>query len=266
MYRLVALDVDGTLLDSSHRLSPGVRDAIHSAQRRGATVCLATGKLLVSVAHLLGELRLDGMQITCNGAALMSVESGLPAESWPLTYTHAELAASTIRDLAPNTAIAWYTADAIYTDAPHGLLDDVLASYQEPPLRHVPRLSDELPTPLKLLVTGDQRHLLTLRDQLSERIGSTVTVSRTTADFVEVMAPDVSKGAALHALAKRLGIAHEDIAAIGDGENDISLLQAAGMGIAMGNAMPALLSHATYTTSSNDEDGVAYAFAYLDLA
>ncbi len=266
MYRLVALDVDGTLLDSSHRLSPSVRDAIHSAQCRGATVCLATGKLLVSVESLLDKLRLDGLQITCNGAALMSVESGKPAESWPLTYTHAELAISTIRDLAPGMAIAWYTADAIYANAPRGPLDDMLASYQEPPLRHVSRLSDDLPAPLKLLVTGDQRRLLTLRDQLVERIGGVLTVSRTTADFVEVMAPAVSKGAALHALAQRLGIAHEDIAAIGDGENDISLLQAAGMGIAMGNAMPTLLSHARYTTRSNDEDGVAHAFVYLDLA
>lgn len=266
MYRLVALDVDGTLLDSSHRLTPGVRDAIHSAQRRGVTVCLATGKLLVSVTYLLDELHLDGLQITCNGAALMRVESGLPAESWPLSHAQAALAASAIRELAPDMAIAWYTSDTIYTDAPHGLLDEVLASYQEPPLRHVRRLDGELPAPLKLLVTGDQRHLLTLRDQLSERIGSALTVSRTTADFVEVMAPAVSKGAALHALARRLGIAHGDIAAIGDGENDISLLQAAGMGIAMGNAMPALLQHAAYTTRSNDDDGVAHAFTYLDLA
>lgn len=266
MYRLVALDVDGTLLDSSHRLTPRVRDAIHIAQRRGAIVCLATGKLLVSVGYLLDELRLDGLQITCNGAALMSASSGQPSQTWPLTHEHAELAATAIHDLAPDIGIAWYTTDAIYTNAPHGPLDDVLASYQEPALRHVQRLGDKLPTPLKLLVTGDQNRLLTLRDQLSERIGTILTVSRTTADFVEVMAPAVSKGAALHALAQRLGVAHEDIAAIGDGENDISLLQAAGMGIAMGNAMPALLAHAAHTTRSNDDDGVAHAFAYLGLA
>lgn len=265
MYRLVALDVDGTLLDSSHRLTPGVRDAIHSAQRRGVTVCLATGKLLVSVTYLLDELQLGGLQITCNGAALMRVDSRVPADSWPLSHAQAELAAAAIRDLAPDMGIAWYTTDAIYTDASHGPLDAILASYQEPPLRHVRRLNDELPTPLKLLVTGDQRHLLALRDTLSARIVGTLTVSRTTADFVEVMAPAVSKGAALHSLAHRMGITQQDIAAIGDGENDISLLQAAGMGIAMGNAMPALLPHAAYTTRSNDDDGVAYALAYLNL-
>ncbi len=267
MYRLVALDVDGTLLDPSHQLSPRVSAALQSTQRRGVTVCLATGKLLTSVQPLIEELRLGGLHITCNGAALMDAATGKPVAAWSLTPTLSDLVLAAIRELAPEMAIAWYTTDAIYTDGPWGRLDETLAAYHEPALRHIASLDPvHLPPPLKFLMTGDQAQLLTLRDALRERIGAVVTVVRTTSDFVEVMAPGVSKGTALHELATRLGIAREAIVAMGDGENDIPLLEAAGLGIAMGNAMPALSAIAATSTLSNAEDGVAHALARLGLA
>lgn len=265
MYRLVALDVDGTLLDPSHALSPRTRSAVLSVQRRGVVVTLATGKLLASVQPLLRELRLGGLHITCNGAALMDATTGAPVAAWTLSQPQVDLALAAIRELAPETPIAWYTTDAIYTDADRGLLDDTLAAYREPPVRHVARLDHTLPSPLKFLMTGDHAHLLALRDALQARIGDAVTVVRTTSDFVEVMAPGVSKGVALLELAARLDIPREETVAMGDGENDIPLLEAAGLGIAMGNAMPALRERAARHTLSNAEDGVAHALEQLDL-
>lgn len=265
MYRLVALDVDGTLLDPSHALSSRTQAAVQSAQRRGVVVSLATGKLLASVQPLLRDLGLGGLHITCNGAALMDAATGAPVTAWTLSHEQIEVALAAIRELAPETPIAWYTTDAIYTDAERGLLDDTLAAYHEPPVRHVARLDHTLPPPLKFLMTGDHAHLLALRDALRERIGGEVTVVRTTSDFVEVMAPGVSKGIALLELAARLGIPREATVAIGDGENDIPLLEAAGLGIAMGNAMPALRARADRHTLSNAEDGVAHALEQLDL-
>ncbi len=266
MYRLVALDVDGTLLDPSHNLTPRTRDVVRAAHRRGAVISLATGKLLASVRPLLEELGVGGLHITCNGAALMDAATGMPVAAWSLSDAHIEMALAAIHDLAPEMAIAWYTTDAIYTDAPHGLLDETLAAYHEPSVRHVARLDHTLPPPLKFLMTGDHDSLLRLRDGLSARISSHMTVTRTTADFVEVMAPGVSKGVALRELAARLDIPHEATVAMGDGENDISLLDAAGLSIAMGNSMPALFPHAAQTTLSNADDGVAHALERLGLA
>lgn len=266
MYRLVALDVDGTLLDDQHRLAPETRAAVHQAQRHGAAVCLATGKLLASVRQLVSALGLVGPQITCNGAALMDARTGNLVQSWPLESETLAAALAAIQRVAPGQAVAWYTADAIYTDAPVGALDRTLAAYHEPPLRHVARLDHRLPSTLKLLMNGDPVWLETLRDQLVNTLGGQATVMRTTADFVEVVSPAVSKGRALAALATTLGVAREEIVAIGDGENDIALLAASGAGIAMGNAMPALLRHATAITASANELGVAHALTALGLA
>lgn len=266
MYRLVALDVDGTLLDPSHTLTARTRAALLAAHKRGAIICLATGKLLASVQPLLADLGLAGAHVTCNGAALMDAASGRPLAQWPLSPTQRADALAAIRASDPEMAIAWYTTDAIFTDAPPGLLDTVLGAYHEPPLRHVAALDGSLAPPLKFLMTGGETRLLALRDALLARIGATMTVVRTTGDFVEVMAPGVSKGVALTALAKRLGVTREEIIAFGDGENDIPLLAAAGLGVAMANAMSALLASATTTARSNAEDGVADMLERLGLA
>jgi Cof subfamily protein (haloacid dehalogenase superfamily) len=266
MYRLIALDVDGTLLDSQHRLAPVVRDAILQAQEHGALVCLATGKLLASVHDLIEALHFAGPQITCNGAALMDPVTGEAIQTWPLDPLTREVSIAAVRESAPNQAIAWYTTNAIYTDAAPGALDHILGSYHEPPLHHVERLGSQLPPALKLLMTGEPAHLASLRDHLTNNLAGRATVMRTTADFVEIVSPNVSKGIALSALARSLNIAQPDIVAIGDGENDLPLFDVAGVGIAMANAMPELARRADAITASADEHGVAHALAALGLA
>ena len=266
MYRLLALDVDGTLLDNQHRLSPLTREAVRQSQGLGVTVCLATGKLLASVRQLSGALELSGPQIACNGAALMDAATGATIQSWQLEPEIRSAALAVIQRVAPELPVAWYTADAIYTDAPRGALDHVLSAYHEPPLQHVARLDHHLPPALKLLMYGDPTWLETLRDDLAKALGDQATVMRTTADFVEIVSHIVSKGRALEALVATLGVTKAETVAIGDGENDISLLRASGVGVAMGNAMPALLRHAQAITASANEDGVAHALTALGLA
>lgn len=257
MYQIIAVDVDGTLLTSAHTLSPRVRRAVRAARSRGLHIALATGKLLGSVGGLVEELGLVGPQITCNGAVTVDAGGGAPLAFIALEPPERWAALAALREAAPDLGIAWYTPDAIYTDAPVGPLDAVLAAYHEPPLHHVAALDASLPTPAKFLITGSAQRLFAVREAIVPRLGTSARVIGTTPDFLEVMDPRATKGEALGAVMRLLDVPREQVLALGDGENDVDLLAAAGCGVAMGNAIPALRAHAAYVTASNDADGVA---------
>ena len=261
MYRLLAVDVDGTVLSSSHELSPRVRAALCLARARGLHVALATGKLLRSARTLVQALELTGPQITCNGAVLSRAPDGKVNAFWPLEQVDHALAA--LRATDTDLGIAWYTPDAIYTDSTSGTLDTVLHAYHESPLHHVARLDHRLPPPAKLLITGSPAQLRAVRQSVTPQLDGQVQVIATTADFLEFLSPLATKGNALREVMRELQIAPAEVIAIGDGENDASMLDVAGCAIAMGNAVPHLLAHATHLTASNDDDGVALAVEAL---
>ena len=259
MYRLVALDVDGTLLDSQHQLRPATVAAVQRVLAQGVHVCVATGKLFVSAQAHIRELGLVGPQITCNGAAIINSPDGALLAHEPLTPAALALALDALASHAPNIAVAWYTTDTIYTNAAPGWLDTVLARYHEPPLRHVAQLDSTLPAPVKLLVAGEDAALDALRAAVAPQLAGKVQTIRTTVDFLEFLNLDVDKGSALRRVMALLGIPAAEVVAIGDGENDISMLESAGLGVAMGNAIPALVAKADWLTTTHDEGGVAHA-------
>jgi Cof subfamily protein (haloacid dehalogenase superfamily) len=264
-FRLVALDIDGTILTSDHTLRPRVTAAIRAVQAQGVRVCLATGKLFVSLAMLHQAFDLHGPQITCNGAAIVDADSGTLDAAWPMTPSEIAASLDALARAAPDLPIAWYTTEAIFTTAPPGPLDDLLVAYHEPTPLHVGDFA-ALPPPTKLLVTAAPARLEALRTQIEPLLAGRVHVVRTSVDFLECMRPGVNKGAALEVIMQRAGIARAATLAIGDSENDLPLLQAAGFSIAMQNATPAVLAQANATTPSNDEDGVAHAMERWVLA
>ncbi len=258
MFQIVILDVDGTILDSQHKLHPHVSATIRETLSAGVRVVLATGKLYTSIQPLIAEFGLSGPQITCNGAAIVDAASGATLRSWPL---HGEPLHRTLRVLAADSVpVAWYTSDRILTDAAPGLLDETLTAYLEPTMDRVPRLDpDVLPPPLKLLTTGSVAELAARLAATAPLLAPAVRIVRTAVEFLEYMDPVASKGSALTEVLAMLGIARAASLAIGDGENDIPLFAAAGLGLAMANAMPALHSVAHGRVPSNDEQGVVHA-------
>jgi len=263
MIRLVALDVDGTLLDSQHLLPHRVAAAVREARDRSIQVSLVTGKLFSSIVPLLTTLNLVGPQITCNGAAVFDAQTMELREQWAMRPAEVNECVRSIHQFAPGLSIAYYTPDAIYTDASPGFLDIILSRYHEPALRHVERIDSTIPPPVKLLLHDTPERLAYLRSCVEPLLGDHIRVVRTSVDFLEFMRLDSSKGHALEQVMKDLDIAASEVMAIGDGENDIPMIEVAGMGIAMGNAVPDLVARAQAQTTTNDADGVAVAFDHL---
>lgn len=256
-YQLLVLDVDGTLLDSAHRLRPHVVAAVRAAHQAGLRVALATGKLLPSVRPLLAALDVAGPQITLNGAATIASESGAVLRFVPLAEPDRREVITAVRGGDPEVLISHFSLDAIYVDRAHPLLG-IFAEYGEVPPRMVADLlTADLPPAGKILLSGPPERLARLRAELAPRLSGRVVLTTTTPDFLEFFALDAGKGQALVALRTQLGLPRAVVIAVGDGENDLPLLREAGLAVAMANGAAATRAAADYVTASHDEEGVA---------
>lgn len=259
-YRLLALDVDGTLLDSQHRLPPRVTAAVRAAHQSGLIVTLATGKLLASVQPMLDQFGISGPQIVLNGAATIESATGEALRFCPLDDTRRRGILALVRATDPGVLISHFALDAIYVgedQRDHPLLG-IFAEYGEGPPIIMPDL-DTAPLPhcAKILLTEDPARLAALRAAIAGRLPENVAVTTTTPDFLEFFDVAAGKGQALAALRETLRIAKEEILAIGDGENDVPLLREAGMPIAMANGTALAHAVALHIAPSNDESGAA---------
>ena len=257
-YHLIVADVDGTLLDSRHRLPERVAAAVRATQGRGLAFALATGKMLPSVRSLVEAMALHGPQITLNGAALVLAQSGEPLTYTPLRPEDRRLAIETVRAAAPDVLITHFTLDDILLDQPDHPLLPVLLSYGEKTIRPIPSLlAEDLPPAAKILLVGTRPQLRDLRAIVTPILAERVIVTTTAADFLEFFNLGAGKGHGLDALLAALQIPSEAVIAIGDGENDLPLFARAGLSVAMGNASEQVRSAADLVIGGNDDAGVA---------
>lgn len=256
-YRLLVLDVDGTLLDSAHILRPRVADAVRSAQASGMTVALATGKLLSSVQPLLDRMGVRGPQIVLNGAAISDTATAATVRFCPLAEEDRTAVIESVRAADPDVLISHFALDAILVDRPHPLLG-IFDEYGEGPVKLVDNLlAHDLTPAAKILVTGDREQLAALRKAVTPQLEQRVLITTTTPDFLEFFDFAAGKGQALSVLRDALNVPREAIIAMGDGENDVSLLREAGLAVAMANGAGVTRAIADRIAPSNDEDGVA---------
>lgn len=262
---MIATDMDGTLLSSANRISIKNREALQEATRRGIHVTLATGRMYASALPYAKELGIDAPLVTYNGALVKTV-------------TGKELFSSCLESTTVQDVARFCLAQGFYVQI---YANDVLYFAEHNEKAHAyEKMSGVLGKAVgkegmlaphkniyKVLVITDNAEETALRvAQLSERFGDRVDVTRSSATFVEIIAKGTSKAAALTRLASHWGLSMQDALCLGDSYNDVPMLKAAGLGIAMGNALPEIQQAAKHVTGTADADGVAEAIWRWALA
>ena len=253
--KLIAIDVDGTLLDDDRRVSAENIQAIQSATNAGIQVVLATGRKRSSCLSILEQLGLSAPGLFVNGLHVADAD-GVLVKGW---YLSAEIVERVNRFmLDAGYGVTGYGVDSIYTEQ--------LNAYTQSghPLA-VPELAPSLAAlPLHLLIThGDYAELAPLRVRLEALLAGKAQVVMSSPRMLEVLPLIGSKGVGLDWLAGEWGLSAENIVAIGNEENDLEMLNYAGLGVAVGNSSQLVLDSADLVVASNNESGVAEAIWQL---
>jgi Cof subfamily protein (haloacid dehalogenase superfamily) len=258
---MLVCDVDGTLLDSHGRLSERTAEAVAAVVASGVPVVLASGRILAGLAPLCARLGLTGPQIAVHGA-LVATPGGRVVAQFPLSAgdVHAHLAFG--RDIGAPTILCWATH--LVADR---LTQDVVAAF-EPYDEPMPEVHPDLDAlaglaPLKTTLCLDVDSYEGARRAAVARFGDRYTATSANERQLELVQSEATKASAAHTVAAALGIPMAEIAAIGDGPNDVELLGSAGLSAAMGNARPEVRAAASFVVPTCDEDGAAVAIARL---
>jgi Cof subfamily protein (haloacid dehalogenase superfamily) len=254
--RLLAIDLDGTLVN--HDLVMNSRDvaAVKAASAMGVTVVLATGRMFKSSLRFAEPLGLRGPIINYQGAVVREIASGEVWYRCELTVPMQQrvLALAEPRDWHVNA----YVDEHVYTARARPEAD-LYARIAMVPYEVVGPLSKWVrqDSTKMVLVDLDPENVPARIEELTAWMGDVARVTRSLDWFVEVVNPEVSKAAALAMVAQRLGIAQTEVCAIGDNTNDEDMVRWAGFGVAMGNAPASLKGLAKHVTGTVDEAGVA---------
>jgi len=272
--QLVALDMDGTLLNSRSVVSPATADAIHAALGKGVMVMLATGKARVAAERALHSVGLAG-----DGLMVASSVPGIFLQGLAVYGRGgAEIPGKSLSPSVVAAAFEWAAREGVPLVSFHGdecrtlrmtlELEQLHTVYYEPLAHVMPTVAALLSGPpvKKLLFMSKPPVIDALRPEWARRLSGTgAAITQAVPSMLEVLPAGVNKGVALQSLVPSLGFTMDQVMAVGDGLNDLEMVSTAGWGVAMGNAVPQVRSSAKAVVASHDEDGVAEALSRFVL-
>lgn len=267
-YDLICTDIDGTLLNDDKKLLPQVKQSLRDAAAQGIQVVLVSGRMPSGVEVIEKELQLQCVKICNAGSYILLGEKCICAEYMPsrvMRNMYKMVAEKRNIPLWIFREKEWYvTGMDEYIEK-----EQVFVSY-------IPRLVDveelaaqwdkEGKGPNKLLVAADPETIQEIHREMreqKEQLWPDIDMARSADTFLEIFPKGVNKGTALAAVCRELGMSRERAIAFGDHELDIPLIEAAGTGVAMGNAIEQLKEKADYVTKSNNEAGIACALEHF---
>lgn len=271
--RLIAIDMDGTLLDEEKRLSERNRQALETCIRRGIYIVPATGRPAGGIPEAVRTIPGVRYGILTNGAKVEDLETGKRIAEAQIGW---QRAVEVLEFLSAYPAA--YDPYINGRGKMEGRFRDHLDQYGLPPamqklvLSTRDQVEDEIALVRENRLSVEKINIFTadptLRQYLWEQLAQweDLIVTSSLEYNLEINAAAATKGSGLLCLARHLGLKQEQTMAIGDGSNDLSMIQAAGVGVAMENAMEMLKEQADYITASNEQDGVAVAIEHFILS
>lgn len=252
--RLVATDLDGTLLRDDGSVSDRTRRSIARAQEAGIAVVLVTARPPRTLRPLAWQVGATGLAICCNGALVYDVATDEIVGHTPLAAAAAQRLVVALRAAAPGVCFAVERGLRFGQEPRYAALAPI-AGDRTPLIDDAVALCAEDVT--KLIVLHPDVPLQDLLHAARKAAGDEAIVTHSSAVFVEVSAAGVTKAAALQGLCAQIGIDAPQVVACGDMPNDLPMLEWAGHSVAVANAHPAVLAAVDEVTLSNNEDGVA---------
>lgn len=266
-YKVLALDLDGTLTNSEKIITPRTKAALLAAAEKGVRIVLASGRPTVGVQPLAQELGLaqrGGCILSYNGGKIVDCATGqtLVQQAFP-----PELVAPVCNFAHEAGVVALtYDKDGIVTEQPDDPYVQEEARINKIPVRRVADLGAEVTYPInKLLLVGDPGKMPHAEELMQQKFAGRLSIYRSQPFFIETMPLGVEKSASLALLLRTMGLFPQNLMACGDGWNDLPMIRFAGLGVAMGNAVAQVKAAADFVTADNDHDGVGLAIEQFIL-
>lgn len=272
-YKLICIDMDGTLLNNKHEVTDENKEAIKKASQMGIKIAITTGRIFCSAKHYSDIIGISTPIIASNGAYIRekdrdeviysnTIPNDLVIEIYNIIHKHGlKLSFNTCNTLISSYEIpenhAYRVMNKVVPDdnkvtfVVYKSIDDILPKYENQILKGI------------VIEKDNTEALFKAKEELKEKFGDKLHVVSSDLYNIEIMLDTSTKGNAVKTLAEKFGFTSDEVICIGDSENDISMLKYAGMGVAMGNALDIVKEIADYVTEDNENSGVGKAISLL---
>lgn len=260
-YQILVLDLDGTLTNSQKEITKPTKDALIEIQEAGKKVVLASGRPTYGVEPLAKQLHLEkygSYILSFNGARITDCRSGqiiynkaLPEDSFSDIYSIASKYQVDILAYSPTELLSGLTPNKY---------SEIESRINHMEIRKLNNFLEEVKAfpNNKFLLTGEPEEIEKVRQEMLTHFRGYLNIYCSDPFFLEIMPQKIDKAFSLQRLLNSIGLTSDEMICCGDGYNDVTMIEYAGLGVAMQNAQPLVLEKADFITKSNDEDGVLH--------